>query len=57
MSYRPQFQHKTRQTQDRAAAFVKDCGGLAVVRFLPVLWLAATADEAFNRAQDGTIRS
>ena len=38
-------------------AFVKDYGGLAVVRCLPVLWLAAMADEAFNRVQDGTSRS
>jgi hypothetical protein len=53
---RPQFQHKTRQTQGRTAAFGADGGGLAVVQSLSVLRLSATKDEVRNLARGGIIR-
>jgi hypothetical protein len=56
LSDRPQFQHKTRQTEGRTAAFDADGGGLAVVKSLSVLRLSATKDEIRNLAQGGIIR-
>jgi hypothetical protein len=56
LGYRPQFQHKTRQTQGRTAAFGADGGGLAVVKSVSVLRLSPTKDEVRNLARGGIIR-
>jgi len=57
MAYWPQFQHKTGQFLGFAGAFGdNDGGGLAVTMCRPILWPVATAAEACNQVEDGTIR-